>query len=101
MQREILDSSEHGVYSCISNTSAIPSCLESSSLLGLALLSPGYGTVSDFLGLIVWRIHVHLRHETKNIRLGLTAREEDVVKWALAVKDPGAPMWEAIPRLRF
>lgn len=69
--------------------------------MDLALLSPGYESVSKFLGLRVWRIHVHLWHETKNTRLGLTAREEDVVKWALAVKDPGGPMWEAIPRPPF
>lgn len=56
--------------------------------------------MSHLLGLIVWRIHVHLWHET-NTRLGLIAREEDVVKLALAVKDPGAPLWEAIPRPPF
>lgn len=56
--------------------SAIPSCLES-SLLDLALLSPGYRNESNFLGLIVWR------------------------PLTLAVKDPGVPMWEAIPRPSF
>lgn len=98
--RGILDSSEQRVHSCISNVPVIPSCLES-SLSDLALLSPSYGSVSNFLGRRVWRIHAHLWHETKNTSLGLTARDEDVVRGTLAVKDPGVPVWEAIPRPPF
>lgn len=56
---------------------------------GLALFSPGYVGVSNSLGLIVWRIHVHLWHQTENTELGLTAREKDVVRLVLAVKDQG------------
>lgn len=55
----------------------------------------------NFLGAVTRRIHVHLWHQTENTGLGLTARERDVVKLALAVKDPGALTWEAIPRSPF
>lgn len=72
--------------------------LPESITLGLALFSPGYVGVSNGLGLRVWRIHVHLWHQTENTGLGFTARENHVVKWTLAVKDPGARVWEAIPR---
>lgn len=57
--------------------------------------------MTNVLVLIVWRIHVHFWHQTKSNGLDCRASKKDVVKSALATKDPGAPMWETIPGPRF
>lgn len=69
--------------------------------MGLALFTPVYVDVSDFLGLVVWRFHIYLCHQTKDPEPGLTASEKDVVKLALAVEDPGLLRGKQFPGLRF
>ena len=92
-------SPEAEAHSCISQHIQDPKSPGITSL-GLALFTPVYVDVSVFLGLVVWRFHVYLCHQTKDSEPGLTASEKDV-KLALAVEDPGLLCGKQFPGLRF